>query len=45
MAAIDEMEQVSDFPRNIAVHYGHCPYFHAGAEREEIGRRRETEGW
>jgi len=45
MAAVHELEQVSDFPATIGVHCGHCPYLHACAEREEIARRRETEGW
>ena len=45
MAAVHEMEHVSEFPANIGVHCGHCPYLHACAEREEIARRREAEGW
>lgn len=45
MAAIHEMEKVSDFPANIGVHCGHCPYLYACAERAEIARRREAEGW
>ena len=45
MAAVHEMEQVSDFPATIGVHCGHCPYLHACAERDEIAQRREAEGW
>jgi RecB family exonuclease len=45
MAAVKEMDVVSEFPATIAPHCGHCPYLYACAEREEIARRREAEGW
>jgi putative RecB family exonuclease len=45
LAAVEEMEQLTDYPPTIAPHCGHCPYFHACEKRPEILRRREAEGW
>lgn len=45
MVAVDTMEQVSAFPENIGPHCSYCPYLYACAERDEIARRREAEGW
>jgi hypothetical protein len=45
LAAVDRMNTVSEFPANIGPHCGHCPYLYACAERNEIQRRREAEGW
>ena len=45
MAEIHEMEQVSDFPASIGVYGGDLPYLDALAERREIARCCEAEGW
>jgi RecB family exonuclease len=45
MAAVDEMDQVSEFPANIGRHCDYCPYLYACAERDEIARRQMVEGW
>ena len=42
---VEQMEQTTDFPANVGVHCGHCPYLYACSEREEVARRREAEGW
>lgn len=45
LAAVSEMANVSEFPATIGPQCGHCPYLHACAERDEIARRRQAEGW
>jgi RecB family exonuclease len=45
LAAVERVNTVSEFPANIGPHCGHCPYLYACAERTEIQRRREAEGW
>ena len=45
LTAVERVNTVSEFPANIGQHCGHCPYLHACAERTEIQRRREAEGW
>jgi RecB family exonuclease len=45
LAAVQRMNEISEFAPNIGRHCGHCPYLHACAERAEIQRRREAEGW
>ena len=45
VAAVERMNTVSEFPANVGPHCGHCPYLYACAERDEIQRRREAEGW
>ncbi|MGH9204750.1 MAG: RecB family exonuclease, partial [Vicinamibacterales bacterium] len=45
LAAIEEMEEVSEFPGTIAPHCAYCPYLHACALRDAIRQRREGEGW
>jgi len=45
LAAVARMGSVSEFPANVGRHCAHCPYLYACAQREEIQRRREAEGW
>jgi putative RecB family exonuclease len=45
LAAVEAMEQVTEFPATIAPHCAHCPYLYACEERPEILRRRDAEGW
>ena len=45
MEAIHETEEVSDFPANSGDQCGRGLYLHSCAERDEIARRREAEGW
>jgi CRISPR/Cas system-associated exonuclease Cas4 (RecB family) len=45
LAAVERMDTVSEFPANVGPHCGHCPYLYVCAERDEIQRRREAEGW
>jgi RecB family exonuclease len=45
LAAVQRMNEISEFPPNIGPHCGHCPYLYACAERAEIQRKRESEGW
>jgi len=45
LAAVEEMQQLTDFPATIAPHCAHCPYLYACEERPEIRRRRGAEGW
>jgi RecB family exonuclease len=45
LAAIERMNTTDEFPASIGPHCGHCPYLYACAERAEIQRRREAEGW
>ena len=44
-AAVEEMENISDFPPAIAQHCVYCPYLHACEVRDEIAERRQQEGW
>lgn len=45
LAAVREMEQISEFPPTIGPHCVHCPYLKGCEFREEIAARREAEGW
>jgi hypothetical protein len=45
LAAVEAMEQITEYPSTIAPHCAHCPYLYACEERPEILRRREAEGW
>lgn len=45
LSAVERMSSVSEFPASVARHCAHCPYLYACSERDEIQRRRETEGW
>jgi len=45
LATVVRMGSVSEFPANVGRHCAHCPYLYACAERDEIQRRREAEGW
>lgn len=45
LATVARMDAVSEFPANVGRHCAHCPYLYACAERDEIRRRREAEGW
>jgi RecB family exonuclease len=45
LATVERMNTVNDFPATIGTHCDHCPYLYACAERPEIERRREAEGW
>jgi putative RecB family exonuclease len=45
LQAVEEMDQLTEFPATIAPHCAHCPYLYACEERPEITRRREAEGW
>jgi putative RecB family exonuclease len=45
LAAVEEMQRITDFPPTIAEHCAHCPYYHACEARLEIDRRRKAEGW
>ncbi len=45
LAAVEEMQRISDFPPTIGAHCEHCPYLHVCAFRPEIERRRKAEGW
>ena len=45
LAAVEEMQRISDFPPTIAPHCAHCPYLHACEVRADIERRRKVEGW
>jgi putative RecB family exonuclease len=45
LAAVEAMEQNTEYPSTIAPHCANCPYLYACEERPEILRRREAEGW
>jgi RecB family exonuclease len=45
LATVERMNTTDEFPASIGPHCGHCPYLYACAERTEIQRRREAEGW
>ena len=45
LAAVQEMQNVDEFPPTIGPHCRHCPYFRPCEFREEVLRRAEDEGW
>jgi len=45
LAAVDEMQRITDFPPTIAEHCAQCPYLYACEFRPEIESRRRAEGW
>lgn len=45
LAAVEEMQRITEFPATIAEHCAHCPYLHLCEKRPEIERRRKAEGW
>ncbi len=45
LTAVEEMQNLTDFPATISPHCAHCPYLYACEQRAEIQRRRELEGW
>jgi RecB family exonuclease len=45
LAAVEEMQRVTEYPPTIAEHCAHCPYYRACEVRPEIDRRRDGEGW
>ena len=45
LAAVREMENITEYPAKIGPHCGHCPYVKGCEFRGEIAARREAEGW
>ncbi len=45
LAAVQDMQNVDEFPPTIGPHCLYCPYFRPCECREEILRRAEDEGW
>jgi putative RecB family exonuclease len=45
LAAVEEMQRITDFPPTIGEHCAHCPYYHTCEARPEIDGRRQVEGW
>lgn len=45
LSGVEEMASATEFPPSIGPHCGHCPYLHACEFRDEIGSRRQREGW
>jgi putative RecB family exonuclease len=45
LAAVEEMQRITDYPPTIAEHCAYCPYYHACEVRPEIDARRAAEGW
>jgi len=45
LAAVRDMDTITEFPPTIGPHCAHCPYLKGCEARDEIAARRQAEGW